>query len=129
MYEIYWKYYAKVTEDVSVVRNVAAEEAEEPRGNENWVDAALRYVTQHDVVLALPGDSTLTVSPRRLAEDQVTATLRFPTNNGRSMEEGTSSNFSIIEPCHTNWIAFLLAPLKYLFGQYYFYSFVNWVIF
>ena len=78
----------QTSEAVEIVRNSFNPERETPvesgRSDDDQVlDELERFIESHDMVVNLPGGATLNLSPRRLDDNEIDATLKFDKVEGR----------------------------------------------
>jgi hypothetical protein len=86
----------QVSEAVAIVRNSFNTERQATPGEARSVDDEVlneveHYVQGHDLLVRLPG-ATLNLSPRRLDDNELTATLKFEDRQGKAVtvNEGNS---------------------------------------
>ncbi|XP_063237683.1 uncharacterized protein LOC134539523 [Bacillus rossius redtenbacheri] len=72
----------QVSEDVALVPT-SRQEPPAPRGGRDLLDRVQGFLQSHDLLLSLPGDSSLRLSARGLADNQLDLSLRLGQQEGR----------------------------------------------
>ncbi|XP_067007010.1 uncharacterized protein [Anabrus simplex] len=105
----------KVSDNVMVVRNyepTPGESRESRSDDRDFLDSVENYIETHDVLFRVPtpilGDATITMSPRRLDEGELSLTVQLDESRGPALEEGRSRRKSKLKKILIPVIVFVM---------------------